>query len=67
MGVWASTPNMGNIIGALLTSFLTSSLNFKWFSAYGTIGFFCTLFVIIDYFFLIVHPKEKNIIIEELS
>jgi sugar phosphate permease len=67
IGLWASSTNFGNIIGALLTSFFTSTLVLNWQTSYLLIGLLCFVNAIIMIFSLIVHPEEKGIIIEEID
>lgn len=65
-GLWTSNAALGNIIGSLITSFLTQTLKCDWYTAYAVIGCFCTLFAILIFFFLIIHPEDIGIYVEEV-
>lgn len=67
IGFWQSCGNFGNVAGALLTSFLTSTIRLEWEYTYLFIGQLCFLFAIINIFALIVHPEERGIQIEEFD
>ncbi len=67
IGVWASCSNFGNIVGALLTSFLTSSLSLNWETSYLLIGLLCLINAVVNLGFLVVHPEDKGIVIEEID
>mmetsp|Transcript_36053 Transcript_36053/g.26788 ORF Transcript_36053/g.26788 Transcript_36053/m.26788 type:complete len:81 (-) Transcript_36053:611-853(-) len=58
---------MGNIFGAILTSFFTDTLNLPWYTAYALVGTFCTLFAIMNYFLAESHPEDVNVRIIELN
>lgn len=58
---------MGNIIGYLLTSFFTATLNMEWYSAYALIGFFCTISAIINALICVVHPEDAGVNIKEID
>jgi sugar phosphate permease len=64
-GFFTTCNNVGNIFGALITSFLVQTLNFNWHCAYATIGCFCLLVSVINAVFLVSHPREKNLSVDE--
>ena len=39
----------------------------NWSMTYLLVGQFCLLIAVINIFFLVVHPEEKGIIIEEID
>ena len=53
--------------GALLTSFFTATVGMSWELTYLVVGFCCLGIAIVNTFFLVVHPEEKGIVIEELD
>lgn len=61
IGMWASCGNFGNVTGALLTSFLTSTVLFKWEVTYLVIGQLCLVMAIINIGFLVVHPEDRDL------
>lgn len=65
IGLFCSNANTGNIGGAVLTSFLTSTLLLDWRLSFMIVGLLCAVMAVINGFFLIVHPQEKGILIEE--
>ena len=67
IGLFCSSSNTGNIGGAVLTSVLTSSLLMDWKSSYMIVGSLCAVIALINLLFLIVHPQEKGILIEEFD
>lgn len=67
IGLWCSCPNAGNIGGALITSFLTSTLLLNWRWAYMIVSWFCLLMALVNVFGLIVHPSERGLVIEEID
>jgi len=67
IGFWQSCGNFGNVTGALAASFLTSTVRLQWEYTYMFIGFACFIMAIINYFMLIVEPKEKGIVIHEID
>lgn len=66
-GFWQSSGNFGNVLGALLTSFLTATVLLTWQWAYLVMGQFCLVVAVVNAVFLIVHPEERGIVIEELD
>ena len=67
IGFWQSCGNFGNVTGALTTSFLTSTLLLEWEYAYMYVGFACVGMAVVNFFMLIVHPEEKDIVIYEID
>jgi sugar phosphate permease len=67
IGLWSSSGNFGNIVGAIMTSFFTSTLAFNWEYAYVLVGTFCFIFAILNSCLLVVHPEDKGIVIQELD
>ena len=67
IGVWSTSGSSGNILGALLTSFCTSSLHLSWNHTFIVIGLFCFFQAVINWFLIIEHPASKNITVEELD
>ena len=67
IGFWQSCGNFGNVAGALITSFFTSTLKMRWEETYLIIGLFCSGIAIVNTFLLVVHPEERGIIIEEID
>lgn len=67
VGLWCSSGNAGNIGGALLTSFFTSTLLFNWKIAFMFVSWFCIGIALINCFVITVHPHEKGIYIEEID
>jgi sugar phosphate permease len=67
IGFWQSCANFGNVAGALLTSFFTSTIGMTWELTYLVMGFFCLGIAIINAFLLVVHPEERGIVIEEMD
>eukprot|EP00347_Sterkiella_histriomuscorum_P015299 403357549 len=65
IGLFCSAGNAGNIGGALMTSFLTSTLLYNWRISFIIVSSFCTLAAILNFLFLVVHPQEKGMSIEE--
>jgi sugar phosphate permease len=66
-GLWCSTGSAGNIIGALLTSLFTSTFEMRWYVAYGVMGFTCLFMALLNGMFLIVHPIDVDIHIDEID
>jgi len=56
IGLWCSCPNAGNIGGAIITSFLTSTMMYNWRWAYMIVSWFCIMIAVINIFAIIVHP-----------
>ena len=67
IGFWQSCSNFGNITGALAAGFLSTTVNLKWEYTYMLIGFACVGMSIINYFFMVVDPIEKGIVIHEID
>ena len=67
IGFWQSCGNFGNVTGALMTSFLTSTMLLDWEYAYMYIGFSCIGMAIVNFFMLVVYPEEKGIFIPEID
>jgi sugar phosphate permease len=67
IGFWQSCANFGNVAGALLTSFFTSTIGMTWELTYLVMGCFCLGIAIINAFLLVVHPEERGIVIEEID
>ena len=67
IGVWQSCSNAGNVLGAIITSFLTSTVGFSWEITYMVVGFFCLVIALFNMWLLVVHPEEKGIVIEEID
>jgi sugar phosphate permease len=67
IGFWQSCGNFGNVAGALLTSFLTSTIVLEWEMTFLLIGQLCLILAIVNCFILVVHPEEKGIVIEEID
>ena len=53
--------------GALLTSFLTSSIGLQWEYTYLIIGQMCFVIALVNLLALVVHPEEKGIRILEID
>lgn len=66
-GLWCSTGAAGNVIGAMLTSTFTSTLGLKWYQAYAAMGLFCSLMAGLNAMYLVVHPIELDIHIDEFD
>lgn len=67
IGVWQSCSNAGNVIGAIITSFLTSTVGFSWEITYMVVGSFCLVIALVNAWLMVVHPEEKGIVIEEID
>lgn len=67
IGFWQSCGNFGNVTGALITSFLTSTLLLDWEYAYMYVGFTCVGMAVVNFFMLVVHPEENGIVIHEID
>lgn len=65
IGLFCSSGNAGNIGGAIATSFLTSTMLFNWRITFIIVSGFCTFAALLNFLFLIVHPEEKGITIDE--
>jgi sugar phosphate permease len=46
---------------------MTSSIGLKWEMTYMYMGQLCFAMAIINSFFLIVHPEEKGLVVEEID
>lgn len=67
IGLWSSSGNMGNVLGALMTSLFTSTCGLRWNIAFILVGTFCFLISMVNMCLLVVHPVEKDIVIDELD
>jgi sugar phosphate permease len=67
IGFWQSCGNFGNIAGALITSFFTSTVGMSWEGTYLIMGSFCLGIAVVNVFMLVVHPEDKGLVIEEID
>lgn len=67
MGLWQSSYNTGNVAGAIVTSFLTSTVGMQWELSYMVSGGFCIVMAFVNMWALISHPDIRGIDIEEID
>ncbi|TNV80079.1 hypothetical protein FGO68_gene6337 [Halteria grandinella] len=67
MGLWQSSYNTGNVAGAIVTSFLTSTVGMQWELSYMVSGGFCIVMAFVNMWALISHPDLRGIDIEEID
>ena len=66
-GLWCAGASTGNVIGALLTSLFTSTFGLQWYLAYSVMAGFIFLLAILNALFLVPHPEDVNVHVEEID
>jgi sugar phosphate permease len=67
VGLWATCNNFGNIIGIQLAASLLKALNGKWYWLMIIGGGMTFVMTFIIYFFLVAHPSEAGVFVEDMS
>ena len=68
VGLWATCNNFGNIVGIQLAAFLMDYVfNNQWQYLMVVASFFALIMSFTIYFFLIPHPEQIGITVEELT
>ena len=67
MGLWQSSYNTGNVAGAVVTSFLTSTVGIQWELFYMVSGGLCIVMAFINMCAIVSHPDLRGIDIEEMD
>ena len=67
VGLWATCNNFGNILGIQLASGLLEVFNGRWEYLQVVAGFTSVIIFFIVFFFLIPHPDDVNIYVEEMT
>jgi len=62
-----TSAGLGNICGAFFTSWSTQTMGLSWSMTYALVGGLCLLAFLFNQLFMISHPREKGIVVDELD
>ncbi|CAI2366263.1 unnamed protein product [Moneuplotes crassus] len=63
-GVWTSNPNVGNILGTLVSSLVNGVIGLSWSWTWIIVAMIVATFGVINFIFMIEHPDKVGISIE---
>lgn len=67
VGMWATCNNFGNIAGIQLAAALIKPFNYQWQWLMVLAAGFAAMIALVVWFFLIPHPEEIGIFVEEMT
>ena len=67
VGLWATGPNVGNIIGIQLSSLLLRGLDYEWWWLMIVVAVIFLVCAFLLFFFLVPEPEDIGLEVQELD
>ena len=67
LGILSTAESAGDIMGAQFDSLFTEYLGLNWHYAFFLVGMLCLVMTFANVLFLIKHPEDKGIEVEEID
>ncbi|CAI2366149.1 unnamed protein product [Moneuplotes crassus] len=64
-GVWTSNPNVGNILGTLVSSLVNGVIGLSWGWTWIIVAIIVGTFGVINFIFMIEHPNKVGVVIQD--